>query len=302
MSEKPLISIITPFLNREDFLAEAIESVFAQTYEQWELLLVDDGSTDGSADVARRYAAEHPDRVRYLAHADRANRGPSASRNLARRHARGEWIALLDSDDVWYPVKLHTQLELLRAHPGARVIVNASQYWHGWTGHAEDLSRDRIVPVGGAQDAVTPPPRLLEDLYPLGPGNAPCVASVLLRSDLLEQIDGWEEDVRDPYEDQYFLTKIYLVAPVYIASLCLDRYRIHPTSFMKSGLSGDDYHTNRRRYLDWFEAYLADRGLSDSRAGHLVRRALWPYRHPRLSRYALRFRRTLFGLLGRSAS
>lgn len=89
MSEAPLVSVVTIFLDAERFIEEAIESVFAQTYDRWELLLVDDGSTDRSRDVARRYAARYPSRVRYLEHPGHQNRGMSPSRNLGIAHAAG---------------------------------------------------------------------------------------------------------------------------------------------------------------------------------------------------------------------
>src|SRR5919199_4729628 len=101
MSSKPSISVIIIFLNEEKFIQEAIESVFAQTYDRWELLLVDDGSTDDSTRIALQYAAQFPDKVRYLEHPDHLNRGASASRNLGISHANGDILAFLDSDDVW---------------------------------------------------------------------------------------------------------------------------------------------------------------------------------------------------------
>src|SRR5262245_29470593 len=101
-SRQPLVSVIIIFLNAERFIQEAIESVFAQTYKHWELLLVDDGSTDGSTEIGRQYAAHDPEKVRYLEHEAHENRGMSASRNLGIRDARGKHIAFLDADDVWF--------------------------------------------------------------------------------------------------------------------------------------------------------------------------------------------------------
>ncbi|HEX8089705.1 MAG TPA: glycosyltransferase family 2 protein, partial [Blastocatellia bacterium] len=101
MSDNSLVSVIIIFLNAEEFIAEAIESVFDQTYSDWELLLVDDGSTDASAEIALRYAAGYRGRVRYLEHEGHQNRGMSASRNLGIASARGEFVAFLDADDVW---------------------------------------------------------------------------------------------------------------------------------------------------------------------------------------------------------
>src|SRR5215218_6539451 len=93
-----LVSIVTNFLDAERFIQETIKSVFAQTYENWELLLVDDGSTDGSTQIALQYSKQYPEKVRYLEHPGHQNRGASASRNLGMVHARGEYIAFLDAD------------------------------------------------------------------------------------------------------------------------------------------------------------------------------------------------------------
>src|SRR2546427_10186945 len=101
MSNQPLVSVVIIFWNAERFLQEAFASVFAQTYPTWELLLVDDGSSDESTAIAQRYVEHHPGQVRYLEHPGHANRGMSASRNVGIRHARGPYIAFLDADDVW---------------------------------------------------------------------------------------------------------------------------------------------------------------------------------------------------------
>src|SRR5262245_61406233 len=102
----PRVSIVTPFLNAQRFIAEAIERVLAQTYDEWELWLVDDGSTDTSSDIARDYARRHADRIRYVDHPGHEHRGISASRLLGLRHSRGEYLAQLDADDVYLPDKL----------------------------------------------------------------------------------------------------------------------------------------------------------------------------------------------------
>ena len=88
MTSSPEVSVTIIFLDEERFLAEAVESVLAQSYTNWELLLVDDGSTDRSTEIARGYALANPDRIRYLEHPGHANRGMSASRNLGVRSAR----------------------------------------------------------------------------------------------------------------------------------------------------------------------------------------------------------------------
>jgi glycosyltransferase involved in cell wall biosynthesis len=169
-----------PFYNPGLFLSEAIQSVLAQVYDDWELLLIDDRSLDRSTDVARGWADRHGSRVRYLCHTGGRNRGVSASQNLGWWSANGGLVAFLDADDVWLPDKLSEQIELLRVHPSAGVIVGATRYWHGWTGRATDAARDHIVAVGSHDwadvvrfdgDELYEPPALLLNLYPVGVGR-----------------------------------------------------------------------------------------------------------------------------------
>src|SRR5438874_1836189 len=142
MNQKPLVSVITIFLNGERFIREAIESVFAQTYDNWEFFLVDDGSTDASTEIALQYAAQYPGKVRYLEHAEHQNCGMSATRNLGLRHARGTYVAFLDADDVWLSDKLARQVAIVEAQPQAAMVYGATEYWYSWTGHPEDCQRD----------------------------------------------------------------------------------------------------------------------------------------------------------------
>src|SRR3990172_11731590 len=122
MSEKPLVSVIIIFYNEERFIEEALECVFAQTYTNWELLLVDDGTTDNSTAIAQRYAEKYPEKVYYLEHPGHQNRGMSATRNLVIANAKGEFIAFLDADDVWLPHKLERQLAIIESQPDAAMV------------------------------------------------------------------------------------------------------------------------------------------------------------------------------------
>ena len=102
----PLVSVILPVYNRERWVARAIDSVLAQTYRDFELLVVDDGSTDGTRAVVEQYGEQ----ITLLA---QEHAGPYVARNLALRHARGELVAFIDSDDVWLPHRLACQVPLL---------------------------------------------------------------------------------------------------------------------------------------------------------------------------------------------
>jgi Glycosyltransferases involved in cell wall biogenesis len=100
----PTISVIIPTFNRSKLVVNAIDSVLTQTYKDYEIIVVDDGSTDNTSRILKRYAG----RIRYFY---QENRGASAAKNKGIQLARGNWISILDSDDVWLPTKLETQVK-----------------------------------------------------------------------------------------------------------------------------------------------------------------------------------------------
>ncbi len=106
---KDLVSIITPSYNTAEYIAETIRSVQAQTYQNWEMIIVDDCSTDDTDAVVGAYLTDS--RIRYLK--NEKNSGAAVSRNYALREAKGKWIAFLDSDDLWTPDKLEKQIAFM---------------------------------------------------------------------------------------------------------------------------------------------------------------------------------------------
>ena len=107
-SDFGLVSIVMPNYNSEKYIEATINSVLNQTYQNWELILVDDCSTDNSLEIVRSF---DDDRIRILQ--NEVNSGAAVSRNYALREAQGKWVAFLDSDDLWEPTKLEEQLEFM---------------------------------------------------------------------------------------------------------------------------------------------------------------------------------------------
>ncbi len=103
----PFFSVIVPTFNRLAFLQQTLESVWVQRFTDFEVIVIDDGSTDGTRD----WLAMHGGRARAFT---QANHGPSAARNAGASHARGEYLALLDSDDLWFPWTLDTYREVIQ--------------------------------------------------------------------------------------------------------------------------------------------------------------------------------------------
>ena len=284
MTSKSLVSGIIIFLNGEKFIQEAIESVFAQTYDNWELLLVDDGSTDGSTAIALQYAEQYPGKVRYLEHDGHQNRGMSASRNKGISNARGEYIAFLDADDVWLPPKLEHQVALLDSQPETAMVCGPTQLWYSWTGNSEDMQRDSIREISVTPNTLFKPPTLLTLLLQ-GLAITPATCSVLMRREIFKDIGLFEETFRGLFEDQVFFVKVYLKVPVFVTSEWWDRYRQHPDSCCSVATSiGKINHLKpnpaRLVFLNWMAEYLSQEGIKDTQVWKGMQKSLWPYRHP----------------------
>jgi glycosyltransferase involved in cell wall biosynthesis len=123
----PAVSVVTPAWNAAAFVRETLDSVRAQTFADWELVVVDDGSTDETVAIVDGYAARDP-RIRLLR---QANAGPSAARNHAMREARGRFFAFLDSDDIWQPGYLQAQLDVFAQHPETGLVTGNGRFLGG---------------------------------------------------------------------------------------------------------------------------------------------------------------------------
>lgn len=273
-----------PFLNCEKYIQDSIRSVLAQSYSRWELLLVDDGSTDGSTQIARLHSELYRDKITYLEHPRHENLGASASRNLGARAAKGSHIAYLDADDLWVPHKLEQQVKLLSKYPDVDMIIGATKYWYSWaTPHKEGIS-DNIIQVGAPQNRLFEPGQLLARLYPFGQGAAPSVNTILIRANLLERIGGWEDSFRVAYTDQAFLVKVYLTATVYVSEEWWDWYRQRSDSSSHTALAGGRKRIVRLQFLQWFEKYILLTGQGGFYARVLLVKAMLHYRYPGLAR------------------
>lgn len=278
-SSNQLVSIVLCFYNEERFLEEAVASVLAQDYTNWELFLVDDGSSDKSVNLAKNLASQYKGKIFYLEHEGHANKGLSASRNLGIRNTTGAFIAFIDADDVWLPGKLTQQLSIFRQHPEVTLIIEASLYWYSWS---DSNSEDVLIPVGTKQDVVYRPPQLMLNLYPLGKGAAPCPSGFMARRGVLER-NQFEESFRSiyqMYEDQGFLCKMYLHETIFVSSACNNKYRQRPASLVSAVHDSGKYDTVRRYYLEWFQKYLSEQKTKYPKVNKLLKKALIPYHHP----------------------
>jgi glycosyltransferase involved in cell wall biosynthesis/SAM-dependent methyltransferase len=257
------------FLDAEDYISAAIDSVFAQSFRHWELLLVDDGSRDRSREIAERYAARDPARVRILQHPGGANHGIAASRNLAMRAARGRYIAFLDADDVYLTERLERHVRELEADPGLGVVVSGEWYWHSWqpADARAVTSPDHVIrPAAEPGRSIAPPMFIASTLVTRG-APMPATCSVTFRKAAFDALGGAPDSFRGHYEDQALFCKLLLSLPVLALDEPLARYRQRSASVTQANAPldrtrGSAARAARLDFLVWLQRYLVARGQS----------------------------------------
>lgn len=185
------VSVIIPSYNAGRYIRHAIESVLEQSYEAYEVIVVDDGSTDGTAARVRDYAP----RVRYVR---RPHRGAAAARNHGASLARGEWLAFLDADDFWYPHRLSEQIKLARRHPELDYITGNFHCVEECGRLAGEGFQGNPL-VGNNEEDDTPRPSVV-----LGPERGAAyvrhrfgiLTTMLVRRDVFERVGGFDERFR----------------------------------------------------------------------------------------------------------
>jgi len=265
------VSVIVPFRNAEQYLDEAIASVRDQTWTDWELVLIDDGSTDSSRLIAQQ-ATEADARIRLLTRTSASAGNAAAARNLGVHNARGEFIAFLDADDVYERHNLRLLLQAFDGRPEVMMVYGATRWWHpgvperDWT---EDMRREA--------GRVHRPPELLNRVLLLQRGHVPCTCSVLIRRQAITVTGGFEESFH-LYEDQTLWVKLLLRFPVYVTDAVGARYRQHEASTTAHAERSGVYHYRRPHesrvaFLAWVDHYAQSSGLADRSVQRALRLA-----------------------------
>ena len=194
---EPLVSILIPMFNSERYIAEVLESCFAQTYKNIEIIVVDDGSTDNSLAIVRNYEKDHSN-MRVLS---QPNRGACAARNLAFNNSSGPYIQYLDSDDLIHPRKLELQLDRLREFQYAKPVVAFSSFMYLRNGRLVHIPKRMI------DKDYDNPKELLIDLI-LTTINLP--HCYLTSRHLVEKSGGWDESVLKNQDGEFFSRILFL--------------------------------------------------------------------------------------------
>lgn len=247
---RPVVSVVMPLYNKAAYFREAIESVLSQTFSQYEILVIDDASTDGSGTLADQVQSEFPNKVRVLRHPGHVNRGVNASRNLAVSECRGDVIAYLDADDLWTPNKLDHDIRILDAQPEAAAVVSHTRYW--WQ---DGRKRDRKDRLGPELDTLIPPPQLFLRCYVENMIPSPCVCSVALRASVAKELQ-WDPTYPVAGDMKYFAELLYRF-PVFLSSDCLATYRRLDDGIWSSSMGNGAEADTHKRFRAWMEELTA---------------------------------------------
>jgi len=218
-----LVSVVMPSYNHQRYVAEAMASVYAQTYRPIEFVIIDDGSTDGSYEVIRRVVAETPAPSGITARAHvRENRGAHATINEGVALARGRYVAIINSDDAYTPDRIERCVAAARQQ-GSRLVftyvepidmegrpLDEGHRWRRWYSEAQRLERDAVPGIGFV---------LLTHNIAVSTGN------FVFRRDLFDEVGGFE-DYRYVHDLDFLLKSVELEEPVLIRET-LYRYRRH---------------------------------------------------------------------------
>lgn len=269
------ISVLIPFYNKARFFEEAVTSVLKQSFQDYELLLCDDGSTDGSTAIAKKYARTYPDKVRYLQHPGRANLGQFSTRIFGARNALAPVIAPLDHDDVWESNYLERHFRLWRIveQQGVYLSYGPSLYWFY---ENTDGTKDYIQPMPPGAPAIYKAGELLDAFMSNDYAATPLPSCTFLRKEIFQELTQFEGAARSglAFEDQYLSWYAASRWPVSVHCNPWVRYRQHSGSYLASSSHGIRAREAEFTFLRTMNAYLAGERPDHPllRSGRLSRR------------------------------
>jgi glycosyltransferase involved in cell wall biosynthesis len=223
MNEKPLVSVLIPLYNKVDYFEETLQSVLYQTYPNIEIIIVDDGSTDGSLDIAKKYLSEN------ITIFEQKNKGASAARNKAFELSKGDYIQYLDADDVLDKSKIEEQVKVLAKHPNCLTIAQGYEMVIMKDGQKKITQRKRLT-----KDYSDHKTFIFDEIL-----EAALVHSWLIPRSFIVKLGGWDEKISIFDDRDFYLRLVPLAAGIIFSDKAVCYYRITNT----------DNHLSKKRDL-----------------------------------------------------
>ncbi|MFQ5528716.1 MAG: glycosyltransferase family A protein [Gemmatimonadota bacterium] len=276
---QPRVSVVMPFLDpHPTHLEEAINSLLDQTFEDWELILVNDSSDQPATALAASYQASHREKIRLLSPEGLGPSGTSAARNRGISESEGEYVALLDADDIYLRDRLARHVEILDRTPEAAMVFGDTLHWYGWGDPPERGDEHRSA--GVAAGIVEPP--LLLYRFLRGRGESLTTCSLTVRRSAITEVGGFEHEWTGLCDTNVFTAKLFANFPSIYSPGLVAKYRRHPDSMCRRATHETEVEA-RRKFVEWVMGY-AGRELEEpvrSDVTRACRSALWQLDHPR---------------------
>ncbi len=239
-NSKPSVSVIMPAYNSAKYIGEAIDSVLAQTYPVLEIIVVDDGSTDDTRKIVSQYSIPNTQCIKYIY---QENKGPAAARNKGIKEARGEYIAFLDSDDIWMPEKIAFQLARLEKEEKYSMMHSG---------------RNRIMENGIIVDSSLvecSEGRVFDELLMR---NFVCCSSVILKKSCFNAVGYFDENIHNRCEDYDMWLRIARNYEIGVIKQALVTYRVSSTGYNRSEIK-KAYDSEKTVFLKAVNYYTGDK-------------------------------------------
>lgn len=215
----PKVSVIIPTYNCERYLPDALESVFKQSFRDFEVVIVDDGSTDGTQEAVKKFKKKYGEKVNYVY---QENRGLACARNTAIRHSRGKYIAILDADDMFLPDRLKEGVKAFEEHPEVG-LVHANIFWMSEAGRIISTPKRDVSVLSG---------RIFRHIFLRNAHVS--ISTVLVKKECFDSVGLFDENLsRLGCEDREMWLRISNVYPFLYIDRLLGLYRIRHDSMSR---------------------------------------------------------------------
>ncbi len=245
-----MVSIIIPCHNSEKYLSECIDSILFQDYSNFEIILVNDFSTDNTIAIADRYAKSE-NRIKITGTSETESLGASVARNKGFEISIGEYIVFLDSDDIWLPTSLKRLVNLIEEHNEAGWVIGNCIYFKNYRYNLGSYEYSKYDLKEGIYDKFVLIPEFIKNF-----DQTPSQGAAIIKRDVVEKIHGWENEFKKNYTDQAFYTKILCETKTFVTHEFFLLYRTHEESASLMSIKSGEFKNNEKFFFEWLIRYL----------------------------------------------